>query len=456
MRRRRTALSRNRRLRCKYGHKEGSREIAPPRARADALTSSLDRPKPCPAAFMRPTLRETSSAVIRANHAPREGRRRRCKDQEERHDCVLPAAVADLPSPRTTATLPWAWVRATCALRTSIPSTETTTTSRCPSAATCPRSSTSISARAHECSCGLVFRLTTRARHHRGTRALARKGAPYAFAWVMPDVWAMAGRTPKGHVKGSLVSESPMVRTDQEGKFAISVSPGSYVVMAGKSGYQLLTKTVNPEQQHIFQNMQVMLNKLPAQYRESGSLQTLGKPQPGAYLTGQTAVANLMLAKAPSPLRGAHPGGPAATPSFTPHGMALVGPARLSPNNVLFFTWRHPQSGHEAAGAAIIVRSRFLLGGGKVDPLKARQSPLPRRALGSRRSAGVSSRTSRAATGAARREWRSIRLPTPSAKPGVNYYYSIFETRSFTGVEPLDFTNIGLPHSNVLKLHHSL
>ena len=304
---------------------------------------------------------------------------------------------------------------------------------------------------------GLVFRLTPAHATIVGHVLSGGKGVPYAFAWVMPDVWAMVGHTPKGHVKGSLVSESPMIRTDQYGNFQISVSPGSYVVMAGKTGYQLVTKTVNPEQQHIFQKMQMMLNKLPAQYRHSGSsLQTLGGPQPGAYVTvatGQTVAANLVLAKAPSPVMSAHPDSAVKPSSFTPHEMTLVGQARLGPNNVLFFTWRHPQRGHEAAGAAIIVRSRSLLGGGKIDPLKDHVKVLyPGGLYGLATLSGCQQPHQSGGNGGCVPGAEIYSFTDPSAKPGVSYYYYIFEMRSFVGIRTLDLSNIGLPHSNALPL----
>ncbi len=306
---------------------------------------------------------------------------------------------------------------------------------------------------------GLIFRLTPAHATIVGHVLSRGTGVPYAYVWVMPDVWAMIGQKQrKQHLKGMLSSERPMVRTDAHGAFQIPVSPGSYVVMAGKAGYQLVTKTVNPALQHWTQSMQAMMAKLPPQYRgSSGSFAALQQPQLGASVTvatGETVVANLVLAKLSSPLPAFHQVAiKNITGAFTPHEMLLVGQARLEPNNVMFYTLMHPGRNVSAGAEAIIVRSRVLLGGGKIDPLKDRLKVLSNGFYGLVMMVGCQTAVHYTrSSGECTHESDIFSFTDSSAKPGVTYYYYIFEGQPYVGTGMIDYTKIGLPHSNALPL----
>lgn len=302
---------------------------------------------------------------------------------------------------------------------------------------------------------GVIFRLTPAHAAITGHVLWGGKGVPYAYAWVTPDLFARMTHAPKGHMKGSLLSEMPRVRTDAHGNFDIPVSPGNYVVMADKSGFQLMTKTVNPTEQQMFQRMKAILAKMPAQYRGKGNLQALGQPQPGDYVTvaaGQTVVANLVLTKgSPPPLL--HPSA-MKIPPFTPFETVLVGQARSSPNNVVFFTPMHPDANSVAGHALIsIVRSRVLLGAGKIDPVKDHVKTFNSPVYGFASKAGCQYRSGHVGKSYCTPGAFIDSFTDPTAKPGVTYYYYVFETRPYyVAGNAMDFTNVGLPYSNALSL----
>ncbi len=153
---------------------------------------------------------------------------------------------------------------------------------------------------------GLIFRLLPAHASIQGQVFSAGKGLGYAHAWAMKDPYGMALHPPKGH-ELVLMSEIPMVRTDANGKFTIPVSPGNYIVMASKSGYQLMTKTNDPAMQQMYQRL--ALNPYMSGPMRA-KLQDLNQPQLGVHVgvaVAQIARATLAMVKAsppPHPPRG--------------------------------------------------------------------------------------------------------------------------------------------------------
>lgn len=294
---------------------------------------------------------------------------------------------------------------------------------------------------------GLIFRLTPSHASVQGHVLSDGNALPYAYVWLMKDPYAMMMHPPKGHGV-PLFSEYPMVRTDAYGKFNIAVSPGSYVVMASKTGYQLITKTVNPSAQQMYQRM-ASIPFMPPQTR--AKLQQLDQPQLGVYVSVATdgvANADLALAKA-APV----PGTPGfmKTSKFSPDKMILTGEARTSPDNVLFFTSLAPEeTGRYVLG---VVRSRTLLGAGKADPFKSHIKSFNFLQYGY--PGGVGCRYHR--DGHISVDYcvgSVLSFTDPTARPGVKYYYYIFEAPPYS-VAPggeVNFMQLGTPYSNAVQL----
>ncbi len=249
------------------------------------------------------------------------------------------------------------------------------------------------------------------------------KGLPYAYVWLMKDPFATVLHPPKGHVL-PLYSELPMVRTDGNGKFNIPVSPGNYIVLASKAGYELMTKTVSPSAQQVYQR--VAANPFMTQQMRA-KLQAMDQPQFGVHVSVATdgvAGANLAMVKA-SPIPA--PPGIVKRATYAPFKVILAGEARSSPNNVLFFTSQALGGSLHGPTALGIVRSTTLLGTGKIDSKRVTsfnflQYGYPGE-VGCRHTPGSFNND----------YWYLhcgdpiLSFTDPTAKPGVTYYYYIVE-----------------------------
>jgi len=274
------------------------------------------------------------------------------------------------------------------------------------------------------------------------------KGLPYAYAWLMKDPFAMMIHHPKGHVQ-VLSSELPMVRTDANGKFTIPVSPGNYVVMAAKSGYQLMTKTVNPSAQQMYEKLAANPYMTP---QVRAKLQEMDQPQLGVYVSVATdgvASADLGMVKAsPSPA----PPGMMKVPKFAPYKVYLVGQPRSSPNNVLFFTAQALGGSEKGPAALDVVRSRTLLGSGKANPFAAHVKTFNFELYGFPGRVGCQHRPGHVSRYHCEDEIFSFTDAT--AKSGVTYFYYIFEGPPVY-VSPggkIDLTQVGAPYSNAWQI----
>ncbi len=276
------------------------------------------------------------------------------------------------------------------------------------------------------------------------------KGLPYAYAWLMKDPFAMVMQPPKGHSL-PLYSELPMVRADGNGKFNIPVSPGNYVVLAGKAGYELVTKTVDSFAQQVYQRMAAN-PYLPPQTR--AKLGAMNQPQLGVHVSVATdgiASAHLAMVKA-SPT--AVPPGTMKQPKFRPFKIVLAGQARSSPNNVLFFVSQAPGGSENGSVALGIVRTTTLLGTGKIDP--ARVTSLNFLQYGYPGEVGCRHRPGHFNNDS----WSFfcedpvLSFTDPTAKPGTAYYYYIVEGAPY-GIGPGGTSNLmqsGTPYSNGVQI----
>ncbi len=197
------------------------------------------------------------------------------------------------------------------------------------------------------------------------------KPLPYAYAFVVKNIYAMALKPPKGHVP-FLMSEMPAVRADGYGKFTIPVSPGDYIVMASKPGYQLATKTVNPLAVQLYQRMTA--SPFAGAMMKS-RLAQLEQPQLGVavhVIDAGSVVVNLTMIAAALPLSSAHPV-IVRQAAYNPTELRLIGSARSSPNNVLFFANDLGAYGSDRGHrySLSVERSRVLLGATKIDPFKS-------------------------------------------------------------------------------------
>lgn len=276
-------------------------------------------------------------------------------------------------------------------------------------------------------------------------------GLPYAKAFLMKNAFTaiVSGRAPKGHIQ-PLVSEVPMVRADKNGNFTIPVSPGDYVVMAGKAGYTLTTKSVNPlEQQYAKMMMQHLPPNMPAKIAQG--FKSMETPQLGEYVhvvTGGVATARLNMEKS----IGKQPIHQITFKSvkFTPFKMALTGSAKRSPNNVLFFTAKVLGQSHPGA-LYDIVRSRTPLASGQANAFKSHIKTFNFLLYGFPGKIGCRDRAGHLSFYYCVDAINSFTDTT--GKPGVSYYYYIFEYP--TQISPQGALNLfqtGAPSSNALRL----
>ncbi len=298
---------------------------------------------------------------------------------------------------------------------------------------------------------GLIFRLDAAHASVQGqVLGPDGKGLPYAYAWVMKDPFGMAMHAPKGHAL-PLAGELPMVRTDANGKFRIPVSPGNYLVMAGKTGYQLMTKTVSPAAQQMYQR--VAANPfLTPQMR--AKLAAMNQPQLGVHVsvaTDQIANAELGMVAASAT---SVPPGMMKPPTYVPYEMTLAGQARLSPDNVLFFVSQALGGSQHGAVELGIVRSTTPLAGGPIDP--AHVTSLNFLQYGYPGEVGCRHRP-----GQVNDDYSYLRcddpvlsFTDPTATPGTAYYYYVVEGPPFA-ISPggtANLTPLGRPYSNPLPI----
>ncbi len=186
------------------------------------------------------------------------------------------------------------------------------------------------------------------------------KPLPYAYAFIVKNPYSAVLHPKKGHVL-PLASEIPMVRTDGYGKFTIPISPGDYYVLASKSGYELMTKTVNPLAMQLYDKLTA--NSVGGAMMKS-RLAPLSQPQLGVAVHvpyGGYASANLSMAVAVGPKTPDQPTMVKQMP-FRPIKFFLTGAARSSPNNVLFFTADGAYNADTGRYELSVVRSRVQLG----------------------------------------------------------------------------------------------
>ncbi len=295
---------------------------------------------------------------------------------------------------------------------------------------------------------GLIFRLLPAHASIQGQVFSSGKGLAYAHAWAMKDPYGMALHPPKGHIQ-PLVSELPMVRTDANGKFTIPVSPGNYIVMASKSGYQLMTKTNDPAMQQMFQRL--ALNPAMSGAMRA-NLQKMNQPQLGVHVSvavDQIASANLAMVKAPpSP----HPPIVMKKPAFAPFKVVLAGQARSSPNNVVFFTALKFGDSLKGPSEISVVRSRTLLGPGKFNPFKSHVKQLNFFEYGYPGDVGCQHRGKHISNDYCADLIHSFTDPT--GQRGITYYYYIFESAPvYVGSGgKINFNEKGQQYSNAVQL----
>jgi hypothetical protein len=249
------------------------------------------------------------------------------------------------------------------------------------------------------------------------------------------------------------VGLATVFRTDKNGRATIPVSPGDYNVLADKTGYTLTTKNPNPLMQG-YANFMMQLPYTNPAVRAQFS-QEFNQPQPGAFVhvvQGDDVTANLSLAKnltanTPTLFVRSSPQVP-----FVPVEYFLDGHARSSPNNVLFFTPRSIMR-QKHRSLWFIVRSRILLGLGKVDPFKAHFKSFDLLFYGTASPAGCIHKPGHISPKYCVNDIYSFTDPTGT--PGRSYYYYIFEAPlpSLTGGEKINTFNIsGKPYSNAVKI----
>lgn len=304
---------------------------------------------------------------------------------------------------------------------------------------------------------GMQFMLETSNESIQGTIVDGNgKPLPYAFAWLTKNMFAMfsSGGAPKGHV-APLVSELPMVRSDQNGKFTIAVSPGDYVVMAEKAGYQLATKNVNPLAQQYAAQMAGVAQMGGAKVQKE--LGALTQPQPGVFVhMGQSAgfvnVGSLALVKdratpAPSILRAT------MTRKANRYLVTLAGQARPGPGNVLFFTSRYFGKSLSNAETLDIVRANTPLSTGKIDPIKSGVKTFNFAVYGYPGAVGCQHRPGQPVSQYSCAD-KVYSFTDATVTPGKLYYYYVFEgpaVRIAPGGK-INLFQLGAPYSNALPL----
>jgi hypothetical protein len=295
---------------------------------------------------------------------------------------------------------------------------------------------------------GLIFRLLPAHASIQGQVFSGGKGLAFAHAWAMKDPYGMALHPPKGHVLAT-ISEIPMVRTDANGKFTIPVSPGNYIVMASKSGYQLMTKTSDPAMDQMYQRLASNPFMTPQQ---RASLAQMNQPQLGDHVSvavDQIASADLAMVKASPP-----PNAPGMMrkPTFAPYKVYLAGQARSSTNNVLFFTSQTLGGSLKGPVELYVVRSRTLLGAGNIAAFKSHLKSFNFLLYGYPGGVGCQHRAGHISNYYCADAVLSFTDPT--AQQGVAYYYSIFESAPLY-IGPggtTNFNEIGSQYSNAVQL----
>ncbi len=288
---------------------------------------------------------------------------------------------------------------------------------------------------------------------------------PYAMVIIMKNPFSGIMKTmnmPSGQYTTKLkpskrfgpeftVHYANFFRTDKYGNATIPVSPGDYMVEASKNGYTLTTRNVNPLMQAW--GAQMAQNPFMSPAMRQKMTDSFDKPEKGVFVhvvNGGTAVANLTLMPG-SAIKSAPYIGGSPKKTFIPVEYSLDGQARFSPNNVLFFTLEETPP-HDDAYLLDIVRSRVLLGSGKVDPFKAHIKTFNYAVYGwpspiwCIHQGGIS--PSHCIPD------RSISSFTdPTGKPGRVYYYYIFESSapSFRGGK-LNIFRSGTPYSNAVQI----
>ncbi len=272
---------------------------------------------------------------------------------------------------------------------------------------------------------------------------------PYAYAFLVKNPFIMALKPPKGHIP-NLISEIPMVRTDGYGKFTIPVSPGDYVVMASKSGYQLATKTVNPLAIQLYQRMTAS----PYAAAMKGRLAQLTQPQLGFAVhvpDAGTAVANLVMIKALVPTSLVHSINVRQV-TYKPTELRLVGMARSSPNNVLFFTDDLGSYNSDSGRYNLsVVRSKVLLGTGKVHPFQAHIKTFNFAMYGRPSGVGCRHKPGHKSDTYCGNIIESFTDET--AIPGHRYYYYLVESSPNIAVGgKIHIAQVGTPNSNAVEI----
>ncbi len=276
------------------------------------------------------------------------------------------------------------------------------------------------------------------------------KPLSYANAFIVKNPYSGALHHPKGHVI-PLASEIPMVRTDKYGKFTLSVSPGDYYVLASKSGYQLVTKTVNPLAVQLY-------DKLTASPFAGAMMQTrlaqLEQPQLGVAVhvpDAGSASANLSMVVAVGQ-RGPEQPARVKAQAYRPVEFRLSGAARSSPNNVLFFTADGPYNGDTGRYELSITRSRVPLGAKKVDPFVSHLKTFNIIVYGVPSRVGCRHKTGHISDNYCGNAIYSFTDET--ATPGRLYYYYIEEgsPNLFGANGRVEAIRAGVLHSNLVQI----
>ena len=288
---------------------------------------------------------------------------------------------------------------------------------------------------------------------------------PYAMVTVMKNPFSLLMKTmntPSGQYGTKFkpskrfgpnmdVGFSTFFRADKNGQATIPVSPGDYYVLADKTGYTLTTQNTNPLMQ-AYGNFMMQSPFMTPAMRAKFS-QEFNQPQPGVFvhvLSGGGAVANLTLAPGsvkPSPYVGSTP-----QRAFIPVEYFLDGQARFSPNNVLFFTPAGMPSDHSAYNLGI-VRSRVLLGAGKVDPFKARIKTFNFVLYGWPNPVGCIHKAGHISKSYCIQKLPIYSFTDPTGVPGRVYYYYIAEAPVFSVKGGgINLFESGTPYSNAVQI----